>query len=176
MLTRKLLTSANFVNELSVAYSGLCTIHIPREYNTLIYPRWGRWQVSLAPMPQKRIEKHTLSRVIKLSKTGPHKNTPFHYVLINSNFFKTVKNLRYSSIMVLCLYFTLNHSVYSDLRKPTLFPLKCHFSDPKRWQRCALPSLKKSTVSHRFCLFKHRYQVDQQAPRAIYWCRMLYEY
>ena len=31
----------------------------------------------------------------------------------------------------------------SDLRKPTLFQLKCQFSDPKGWQRCALPSLKK---------------------------------
>ena len=89
---------------------------------------------------------------------------PQKYPFSLCNFFKTVKNLRYSSIMVPCLYFTPNHSVYSDLRKPTLFPLKCHFSDPKRWQRCTLPSLKKSTLSHRFCLFKHRYQVDHQAP------------
>ena len=45
---------------------------------------------------------------------------------------------------VIRLYFTADLSVsLSDLRKPILFALKCHFSYPKRWQRCALPSLKK---------------------------------
>ena len=86
----------------------------------------------LVLMTEQRIEKHTLNSVLKISKKGtllsPTKSTPFHYVLINSIFFKTVKNLRYSSIMVPSI-FTPNHSVYlSDLRKPTLFPLKCHFS------------------------------------------------
>ena len=44
-------------------------------------------------------------------------------------------------------------SFLSDLRKLTLFPLKCNFSDPKRRQRCALPSLKKSTPSHHSIFF-----------------------
>ena len=83
--------------------------------------------------------------------------TPFQYILINSIFFNTVKNLRYSSIMVPSLYFTPDHSVYlSDLRKPTIFPLKCHFSDPKRWQRCALPKLKKYTFAS-FVFFFFRF-------------------
>ena len=74
----------------------------------------------------------------------PTKSTPYHYIFINSSFFnKTVKNLRYSSIMVPSLYFTLTHSIYLwDLRKPILFPLKWHFSDHKLWQRYALHSLK----------------------------------
>ena len=87
----------------------------------------GRFQVSLVPMLEQRTEKHILNSVLKISKTGtlftvfPTKSTPFHYVLINSIFFKTVKNLRYSSIMVPSLYFTPNHSVYlSDLRKPNV--------------------------------------------------------
>ena len=99
-------------------------------------PPGGRFQVSLVPMLEQRI---TLNSVLKISQTGtlftvfPTKCTHFRYVLINSIFFKTVKNLRYSSIMVPSMYFIPNHSVYlSDLRNPTLFPLKCHFSDPKR--------------------------------------------
>ena len=76
----------------------------------------GRLQVSLIPMLKQRIAKHTLNSVLKISKAGtlstvfPTKGAPFHYVL--------------------SLYFTSNHSVsLSDLRTPTLFPLKCHFSD-----------------------------------------------
>ena len=42
-----------------------------------------------------------------------------------------------------CILPLITVFVLSDLRKPTLFPLKCHFSDSKRWQRYALPSLKK---------------------------------
>ena len=33
----------------------------------------------------------------------------------------------------------------SELWKPTLFQLKYHTFDPKRWQCCALPNLQKST-------------------------------
>ena len=101
----------------------------------------------------RRMPAYTISSPISLrlrwAKTGtlftvfPTKSTHIHYVL--------------------SLYFTPNHSVsLSDLRKPILFPLKCHFSDPKRWQRCALPSLKKVPflVLFFFFLFKHRYQVD----------------
>ena len=39
------------------------------------------------------------------------------------------------------------------MRKLTLFPLKCHFSDPKRGQRCALPSLKKKYPFSSFFFF-----------------------
>ena len=57
---------------------------------------------------------------------------------------QNIKN-RYPFHYVLSLYFTPNHSVFSIRfeKKPTLFPLKRRFSDPKRWQHCALPSLKK---------------------------------
>ena len=86
-------------------------------------PPRGRYQVSLVPMLEQRIEKHTLNSVLNISQTDtlfsvfPTKSTHFRYVLINSIFFKTVKNLRYSSIMVPSVYFTPNHSVYlSDLR------------------------------------------------------------
>ena len=128
------------------------TIHIPlflKEFLVFFTPvfaimptepgrRWGRFQVSLLPMLEQRIARHTLNSVLKISNTGtlfsmfPTKSIPYHHVLINSIFFKTVKNLLYSSIMVPSLYFfPLNHSVYlSDLRKPTFFSLKCHFSDP----------------------------------------------
>ena len=132
----------------------------------------GRFQLSLVLMLEQRIAKHTLNSVLKISKTGtlftvfPTKSTPFHYVL--------------------SLYFTPNHSVFffffvlffcfcfcfvlffvvvvvfcggwvSDLRKPTLSPLKCHFSYPRRWQRCALPSSVSSFFSFFvvvfFCFF-----------------------
>ena len=72
--------------------------------------RTRRFQVSLVSMLEQRTtEKHTLNRVFKVSKTGslftvfPTKSTPFHYVLINSIFFKTVKNICYSSRMVVIL-------------------------------------------------------------------------
>ena len=91
-----------------------------------------RFQVSLVPRFEQRFAKHTLNNLLKISKTDtlftvfPTKSTPFHYGL--------------------SLYFIPNHRVVFikfEKRKPTLFPLKCHFSDPKRWQRCALPNLKK---------------------------------
>ena len=76
------------------------------------------FQVTLVPMLEQRIAKHTLNSVLKISKTGtlftvfPTKSTPFHYVF--------------------SLYFISNHSVsLSDLRKSIIFPLKCHFSDPE---------------------------------------------
>ena len=49
-------------------------------------PQGGRFQVSLVPMLEQRIEKHTLNSVLKISKTGtlstvfPTKSAPFHYV------------------------------------------------------------------------------------------------
>ena len=70
----------------------------------------GGFQASLIPMLEQRIEKHTLNSVLKkkigtLFTVFPTKITPFHYVLINIIFFKTVENLRYSSTIVPSLYF-----------------------------------------------------------------------
>ena len=102
-----------------------------------------------------------ITKQVPFSLCSPQKVpliTMFSYV----SSFKTVKTFRYSSIMVPSLYFyTLSQRLFIRFEK-IYFPQKCYFSDPKRWQRCALPSLTKSTHSHRF-LFKHRYQVDKQA-------------
>ena len=122
----------------------------------------GSLQVSLVPLLEQRIAKHTLNSVLKISKTCtlftvfPTESTPFHNVL---SLYFTPNHSGFFFVFFVLFFFS---SFLSDLRKLTLFPLKCNFSDPKRRQRCALPSLKKSTPSHHsiFFLFKHQYQVD----------------
>ena len=94
------------------------------------------FEISLVPMLERSIAKHTLNSVFKISKTGtlftvfPTKTIPFHDFL----------SLHFTpnrTVFFLCVFFIIR------FEKTYPFPRKMPFSDPKRWQRCALPSLKK---------------------------------
>ena len=86
-------------------------------------------------------------------------STAFHCVLILKQFFKTEKKkkkkkkkpLQFNNASQFVFLPIIIAFIYQILENLPFSPLKCNFSDPKRWQRCALHSLKKkSTLSHPF--------------------------
>ena len=98
-------------------------------------------------MLEPRIEKHTLNSVLKISKTGtlftvfPTKSIPFHYVNNNWSWFPV------------CIFTAIkSQRLFIRFEKTYPFPIKMP-SDPKRWQRCALPSLKKKVLFLIFFFF-----------------------